>query len=135
MKSKHPNQNAGRSPVSVRLTDDERSILKSEACGKSLSEHIRTRLFRTDAPKLAVETEQRISTLERQKLLAQILSELGKSTISAHLKELTELAQLGLLPDCNELCETLRRNEAELDELRLTVLRGLGLHPKSGGSK
>lgn len=73
--------------------------------------------------------------MARQKLLAQILSSLGRSGTSTALSELAELARLGLLPDGAEIAPTLAQARDEATKLRGELLRALGLRPKSGGRK
>lgn len=135
MTNKHKKPSAGRSPVSVRLTPEERLELEKAAGGMSLSRYIRSRLFQVDTVKNQNCDEERISPVARQKLLAQILSSLGKSGTATTLSELTELARLGLLPDDAEIAPTLAQARDETSKLRSELLRALGLRPKSGGRK
>ncbi len=99
------------------------------------SDNIRFRLFQADAAEDVVDTETRLSPVERQKLLAQILATLGKSGIAATLSELTELARLGLFPNDADTATPLALARDELIKLRRDLLRGLGMRPKSGGKK
>lgn len=135
MKKQHPNQKAGRSPVSVRLTPEERAELLNAAGDMSLSRYIRSRLFQPDSARTISDAEDRISPIERQKMLAQILSELGKSGLSKSLAELSELARLGLLPPDTDIAKLLCSTKNELEQLRLNLLRALGLRPKDRGQK
>lgn len=125
----------GRSPVSVRLTPEERALLEQAAGGMSLSQYIRIRLFQTDTAEHAADTEERLSPVARRKLLAQILASLGKSGIAAALSELSELARLGLNPNDTSIAKPLSDAHDEIAKLRSDLLRGLGLRPKSGGQK
>ncbi|MEP5730122.1 MAG: hypothetical protein ABJL67_12220 [Sulfitobacter sp.] len=124
-----------RSPVSVRLTEEERLRLEAEAGGLPLSRYIRIKLFHSDTPATPTLDGTRLSPHSRQKLLAQILASLGRSGIAASLAELTELARLGLLPDDGELPKLLTSAREEFAGLRIDLLRALGLRPKSGGRK
>lgn len=119
----------------MRLTPEERLELEKAAGGMSLSRYIRSRLFQVDTVKNQNCDEERISPVARQKLLAQILSSLGKSGTATTLSELTELARLGLLPDDAEIAPTLAQARDETSKLRSELLRALGLRPKSGGRK
>ena len=125
----------GRSPVSVRLTPEERLELEKAAGGMSLSRYIRSRLFQVGTIENQNHAEDRISPAARQKLLAQILSSLGKSGTATALSELAELARLGLLPDDADIAPTLAQARDETAKLREELLRALGLRPKSGGRK
>lgn len=117
---------AGRSAVSVRLTPEERAVLDRDAGTETLSDHIRARLFGDT---------QRVSTDARQKMLAQILAQLGKAEIAQAMAELTELARLGLLSDDADTLRALTQAQAEFSALRCDLLRALGLRPKSGGAR
>jgi len=131
----HKKPSAGRSPVSVRLTPEERLELEKAAGGMSLSQYIRSRIFLDDTVENQNCSEERISPAARQKLLAQILSSLGKSGTATALSELAELARLGLLPDDADIVPTLAQAHDEATKLRSDLLRALGLRPKSGGRK
>lgn len=135
MTNEPKNPTTGRSPVSVRLTLEERLRLEQAANGMSLSKYIRFRLFQADTAANAGDTEIRLSPAARQRLLAQILATLGKSGIAATLSELTELARLGLFPSDADTATPLAQARDELIKLRRDLLRGLGLRPKSGGKK
>ena len=119
----------------MRLAPEERLELEKAAGGVSLSQYIRSRLFQVGTIENQNHTEDRISPAARQKLLAQILSSLGKSGTTTALSELAELARLGLLPDDAEIAPTLAQARDEATKLRSELLRALGLHPKSGGRK
>lgn len=126
---------SGRSPVSVRLTSEERKLLEQAANGMPLSRYIRFKLFQIERQNAPVTGEERLSPMARQKLLAQILASLGHSGLAASLSELTELARLGLLPNDSEFLKSLPQARDEFAKLRHDLLRALGLRPKSGGGK
>lgn len=109
--------------------------LEAEAGGLPLSRYIRIKLFQGGAPSPSTFDGTRLSPHSRQKLLAQILASLGRSGIAASLAELTELARLGLLSDDDELPKLLTSAREEFADLRIDLLRALGLRPKSGGRK
>jgi len=135
MTHEHKKPSAGRSPVSVRLTPEERLELEKAAGGVSLSQYIRSRLFQVGTIENQNCSEERISPAARQILLAQILSSLGKSGTATTLSELTELVRLGLLPDDADIAPTLAQARDEAAKLRGELLRALGLRPKSGSRK
>jgi len=92
----------------------------------TLSAYIRARLFdATPSPDL-------LPHETRQKLLAQILAELGQSGIAASLSELARAAEAGLLPLSPDVLGELRSACRSVEKIRAVLLRALGL--RSGGS-
>ena len=76
-------------PISIRLTEDERTRLERNAQGLGLSAYVRKRLFgEPDARKSPV----RIPTSSARQF-AHILAALGQSDISANLRELLPLPE------------------------------------------
>lgn len=134
MTKEHIKPSTGRSPVSVRLTQEERAQLEQAARGMPLSRYIRARLFDGDGEVSDHAEERRLSPADRQKLLAQILARIGQSGLPAALEELAELARLGLLSLDAESVSALSEARDELKALRLDLLRALGLRPKDGGA-
>lgn len=128
-----PNQSSSSRksrPVSVRLTPEERAVLEREARGASLSQHIRARLF-SDAASSA--SADRISPEARQRMMAQVLSQMGSMNAGQNLQELAELARLGLLQMTPETESTLQETLREFRDFRHDLLKALGLRPKKGG--
>lgn len=121
-------------PVSVRLTHEERVELKQAAGGKSLSYYIRSRLF-NHGEQAFPDDEIRFSAVARQKLLAQILIRLGQSGLAENLRELNEVAKLGLLDTQIELRSTLSELRKEVKGLRSDLIKALGLRPRKGDDK
>lgn len=118
---------AKSAPVSVRLTHEEREVLRLAAGDTSLSDHIRGRLFGEDQ---VSGIEPRLSPQAQQRLLARILVALGKSEITTSLAELADLARLGLLPPDADLADSLDAARKELQTLRADLLRALGSRPR-----
>lgn len=117
-------------PLSLRLTQEERETLEQAAKGQTLSAYVRQRLFGTDVKLEGRVGEIRLSPMERQKLLAQILAELGSSRIGKSLAELAEAAQVGILPLSPDVLSEIRAACAHVRDLRAMLLRGLGLSPE-----
>jgi len=109
-------------PISIRLSADERSRLESEAGKLSLSEHIRARLFgeerrlrRVPAPKIEA------------RHLAHVLAVLGQSGLAPSLRELLRAVQAGELPSSEETeARVAVACEATL-EIRHHLMTALGL--------
>lgn len=133
MTKSEPARSGPLSPISLRVTPEERAALENAAKGTSLSNYIRSRLF---APETGMEAEivevSRLSPITRQQLLAQILGELGRSGIAQSLSDLGYAAQIGVLPLTPEVLADIRSACAHIAEMRSALLRGLGLRPGGG---
>ena len=119
------------SPISLRLTQEELTLLKSAAKGQSLSAYIRNRLFcknqTSDSPDIK---NTRLSPQARQQLLAQILSKLGQSGLADSLDDLAYAARIGTLPLTPDVLSEIRTACALIQEIRDLLIRAVGLRPK-----
>lgn len=127
------------SPLSIRLTPEERARLEAAAGGRALGAYIRARLFAGEgSDTVGVESDgngnaERLSPEVRQRLLAQILGALGQSSALRSLNELAEAARIGVLPITPDVLADIRAACAGIEEIRLMLLRGLGLKPPEEG--
>lgn len=128
-----PPRRGSPAPVSVRLTFEERAALDQAAGKEPISQYIRTRLFSEQAIHPQGEVpEMRFSPKERQKLLAKILGLLGRSEAAASLADLVAAAKMGLLPLSPDVLSQLRRACADVAEIRVMLMRALGLRLNAG---
>lgn len=116
--AKPPKPNAAKkrkrpSPLSVRLSDDERAKLERAAAGQSLNSYVKKRLFAGSG--------SRKSATKDYSALARALSLLGRSDIQTRLTALLlaiEAEQLIASKDAErdirEACNTIRMIRAEL---------------------
>ncbi|MCV6575091.1 MAG: hypothetical protein OIF58_05085 [Cohaesibacter sp.] len=118
--------------ISLRLTAEEKSILVRASKGQSLSAYIRKKLFASDSHTDNHKTEMRLCPKERQKLLAKILSELGKAQLSQSLCELADAAKLGTLPLTPDVCSDIQKAITKINSIRSDLLKAMGL--RNGGS-
>jgi len=114
------------------MTHEERKQLQADAGDLALSQYIRNRLFQEQGWDL--NNCGRLSPQSRQKLLAQILIKLGQSGLAQNLSDLTEAARLGVSELSPELHLTLAELTKELREIRLDLIKALGLRPEKGDS-
>lgn len=115
------NQDKPASPLSVRLTKEERADLTARAGTLTLSEYVKRRLFGDDAP-----TKLPSSMLADRNLLAQLLATLGGSDVAASLYRLARAADSGSLPVDEDI---VRRLRVACDDVRLmhnALMKGLG---------
>ena len=123
------------SPISVRVTTEERGILLNDAKGQSLSNYVRARLFSDDGFVESSGDKDAISlsSRNRMKLLAQLLSRFGASDITKSLSELAVAAKIGALPVDKEVVSEIHSACSHIKEMRLLLLKALGL--RNGGHK
>lgn len=110
--------NRTTSPVSVRLTDDERAQLAARLKGRPLGEYIRERLFGPD---------HRPPETPGPPVLAQILAQLGQSDLGPSLRELGRAAKMGALPVTPEAEQAIASACRAIMEIRSALMRALGL--------
>lgn len=117
-------------PISLRLTNEERSWLESAAKGHTISEYIRSRLFRQVPGVYDLREAGRLSAQNRQILLARILAELGRSGFAKSLTEIAQAARAGVLPLTPDVIETIEDACRQIRDIRGRLLRALGFNPE-----
>lgn len=125
-------------PISLRLTQEEYQQLKADAGDSSISEYIRKALFRPlcePATKAATDFELRLTPQSRQKILAQILVHLGQLKAANEVSEMLAAIKLGLVDASPEFSTSVNTLHAEIQCLRLELLKALGLRPSQSKNK
>lgn len=107
-------------PVSIRLTEEERSRFQAEAGATPLSVHLRARL-------LAGTGLRRTEAHFRYVDFARLLSQLGQSSLSSNLADLAEAARSGGLPVNPDTEKALNDACAAVIAMRSELLLALGL--------
>jgi len=98
-----PKKKKRPSPLSLRLSEDERSTLEDQAGRQSLNAYIKTRLFDDDKQR---NKSQRYKVVEDYEALARVLSALGQTELFANLSTLIEQIKSGdvvLSPEAEEV--------------------------------
>ncbi len=113
------------SPVTLRLTEDERVQLEKDAGSSSLSTYIRECVFGGRIAKRVVPAADRV-------LLAQILAQLGGSRMANNLSQIAHHANCGSLvleevteEEINEAC-------VHIAWMRVKLIEALGLKDRIG---
>lgn len=108
-------------PFSIRLTDDERTALKTAAGTKPVGQFARERL-------LDVSEHRRASRRPHTDaaLLSRVLATLGKSRLHASLSELGAAARVGALQVTPEMEAELQAACADIQDVKRLLMRGLG---------
>lgn len=116
------------SPITLRVTDAEREMLKSAAAGMSVSAYIRECVFGDVAAPRKIRSK---IPVKDQAALARILGMMGQSRIANNLNQLAYQANMGsLLID--------EKTEKEIHEayaltlfMRAELVKALGLNESS----
>ncbi|MDX2259279.1 MAG: hypothetical protein NW205_10240 [Hyphomicrobiaceae bacterium] len=114
-------------PFSLRLTDDERAQLISDARGLPLGTYIKAKLMDTP-PSRRHRTGLR--AIDRT-ALAQVLARLGQSRLASNLNQLAHAANIGALPVDPEVEAELIAAVHEVRAIRTLLMTALGLMPGS----
>ncbi|MDJ0920574.1 MAG: plasmid mobilization relaxosome protein MobC [Henriciella sp.] len=118
---KHP------SPVTLRLTREERAQLERDAGDRTLSSYIRFRLFGEDVKPWPHRRPGK--ALHKPHLdhviLAQLLGALGKSRLSNNLNQIAKAANIGALPVTDELSDELHAACADIRDMRRLLIKAL----------
>lgn len=122
-KPKHP------SPLSLRLTHEERARLERDAGDSTLSSYIRWRLFGENAAPSGFSRRPKRKSRRPHVdhvILAQLLGALGKSRLASNLNQIAKAANIGALPVTKELEVELHEACAEISEMRNALMQALG---------
>lgn len=110
-------------PFGLRLTDEERARLVSDANGLPLGTYIKERLF--DAGPSERKRRKGLSIQDRE-AFAQALALLGRTHFSSNLNQLAHAVNLGVLPVTPETESLLVESLLAVRELRRLLLTALG---------
>lgn len=109
-------------PFSLRLTFEERARLEELAGDMPLGSYIKEKLF--DRP-LRKRARLRRPVKDEQSL-AKLLGMLGQSRIANNLNQIARAVNIGTLPVTPETERDIRRACAEIQLMRMELLRALG---------
>lgn len=110
-------------PFSIRLTDDERERLQSQAGSMPLASYIKSVVFADAAPRYR---KRRKGPTAEQKLLAEILARLGQTRTANNLNQIAKHLNQGTLVVDEELEADLKRAVAEVAWMRVQLMNALG---------
>lgn len=123
-RQKRPAHHAKAStPFSIRLTPAEKARLREDAAGEPLGAYIKKTLF---SPKTKA-AARRAMIDEHAKLIGQVLAMVGSSGMADALTTMALAIQSGTFEDEEEIVEALNNAETELSEIRLALLKALGI--------
>jgi hypothetical protein len=113
-----------QSPITLRVTDEERERLNSLAAGMSVSAYIRKCIFAGDATRRKRRSHMPVKD---QEAMARALALLGASRIANNLNQLAHQANMGsLIMDDNALAQ-IDETYAHVRLMRDELVTALGL--------
>lgn len=111
------------SPLTLRLTADERAKLEELAAGMTLSAYVRACVF-------AEETKRRKrrskDVVEDKKTIAEVLALLGQSRLASNLNQLAHHANLGVLIVGDQEKANIAEVNVHLQAIRGLLVKALG---------
>lgn len=109
--------------IPFRVSADDYARLMAAAGDMSVSAYIRARLFDEDMK--AARKNNKVPQAE-QKILAELLSELGKSHLSQNINQIAKAVNCGMVLMPDDAIADINAARAELHKLRTTLLSALG---------
>lgn len=109
-------------PLSLRLSDDERSRLQKQAGSLTLGAYIKSVVFSDAAPKYR---KRKTPPSAEKRLLAEILARLGESRTANNLNQIAKHLNQGTLVVDDDLEQELKQAVAEVAWMRATLLDAL----------
>lgn len=109
-------------PLSLRLTDDERSRLERQAGGLALGAYIKSVVFDDAAPKYR---KRKSPPSAEKQLLAEILARLSETRTANNLNQIAKHLNQGTLVVDDDLEADLKRAVAEVAWMRAELLKAL----------
>jgi len=114
------------SPISLRLTPDERQQLVVAAKGQTISGYIRYRLFETE-PTKSIRASRGHFLIKDHQTVAQVLALLGKSSLSTSLSKLADAAHIGALPITEETENQLQAACIDIAAIKSLIMKALAI--------
>ncbi|MEP5732342.1 MAG: plasmid mobilization relaxosome protein MobC [Sulfitobacter sp.] len=111
------------SPLTLRLTAEERTRLEELAAGMTLSAYIRACMFGADAVKRKKRPK---NVVEDKKAAAEALALLGQSRIASNLNQLAYHANIGMLEMGDQERADIAEANAHLLAIRTLLISALG---------
>ena len=113
-----------QSPITLRVTDEERERLKSLAAGMSVSAYIRKCIFAGDATRRKRRSHMPVKD---QEAMSRALALLGASRIANNLNQLAHQANIGSLIMEENTCAQIDETYAHVRLMRDELVSALGL--------
>lgn len=113
------------SPITLRLTDEERAMLKDLAAGMSVSAYIRKCVFGNDTAPRKVRSRVPVKD---ELALARVLGMLGQSRIANNLNQIAYHANAGSLVVDEQCTKEIHEAYGHVISMRGDLINALGLN-------
>ncbi len=118
------------SPLSLRLSDEERAQLHLDAGSLAVGAYIRKKLFGDNARlRKSKRRNHRRPSIDHEQI-AKLLGMLGQSELGPSLIAIAMAAETGSLPVTPELTDELYQACDDVRQMRSTLIRALGIKPE-----
>ncbi|WP_282078888.1 plasmid mobilization protein [Epibacterium ulvae] len=117
------------SPLTLRLTVEERARLEELAAGMTLSAYVRACVF---AEKERLRATRPADAMAEKKALAEVMGLLGHSRIASNLNQLAHHANLGLMIEDDRAKDQIAEANQHLLAIRTALMAALGKSRRSG---
>ena len=111
-------------PISVRFTDEERTLLENKAGNLTLSAYVRLCVLGEAAPMHRTRGKK---TVKDHEALGQVLGSLGRSNVPNNLNQLSKAVHRGDLPLPDDVAADLKQAAFEIAYMRNLLMTALGL--------
>ncbi len=125
----NPQKNPREAPFSLRLSFEEKALLRAAANGVPLGAYIKAKLF--DEP-LEKVRRRNTNPVKDHEALGRLLGSLGQSRLSQNLNQLARASHTGALPVSPEVEDELRQACADVKAMREELMRALGSLSEGG---
>ncbi|NHK27927.1 hypothetical protein FF098_008435 [Parvularcula flava] len=114
-------------PISLRVSENERALLKELAGQRSVNAYVREKVFGDQ------ETPRRSYRKPRsdEAAIGKALALLGQSRLSSNLNQIAKAANLGTLPVTPDLTDELASACADIRRMREELIAALGIKSQS----
>jgi len=114
------------SPISLRLTAEEKQQLTIAAKGQSVSGYIRHCLFETE-PTSSIRAARGQFVIKDHQALAKALALLGKSSLGSSMSKLANAAHIGALPVTDEVVTELHNACIDITTIKSLIMNALAI--------
>lgn len=129
--AKKPQKSKYAPPFSIRLSNEERTILEQAAGDRPLAAYIRWQIFKDIMPDMPKKRTRGEAADIDQKAIAKLLGALGQSRIASNINQLAKAANSGSLPVNHDVLASLQEAVTAVNWMRKTLIKALGLKPQS----
>lgn len=112
---------------SLRLTEDERALLRARAGSTPLGAYIRQTLLTPEDRGVRLGLHR--TPVADQEAISRVLASLGQSRLSSNLNQLAKAVHLGVLPVTPEIEQEIAQACAAIGVMRNDLIVALGLKP------